>query len=304
MKIEETVPVLRHRGRKTYLPSAPCRFTADGGYVQGCNMELAQRLMQADWSKAAARDPAALGEIGVLFGALVLFLATSFVLARWFCGWVCPLSAIGGALDWLRRMLRLPHLKPARPVKLAYLFSGAGLAGLTLAMARAYPSLDQDGRFLGCKIPLYPFCKICPSQQVCPVASGGPGAYAGLPTWAEWPFFRTAVLALLVIFAASFALGRRLWCRFCPMGMISGLFNRGGLVRLRKDAAKCNRCGVCADVCPMDIDLVRSEMREADVSSYDCVLCLECVARCPRDGCLTLEHAGATTAESRFTGGG
>jgi ferredoxin len=302
MNLSETSPVLGDSSHRTYLPSAPCRFTADGGYVQGCNLELAQRLMQVEWAGVAGRRTDVLGDLEVLFGATLLLLATSFILARWFCGWLCPLSFAGQALDWLRRLLRLPHLKPARPLKLAYLFSGAGLAGLTLAMARAYPSMGADGRFMGCKIPLYPFCKICPSQQLCPVVAGGPGAYAGLPSWAEWPFFRTAVLVLLIAFAASFALGRRLWCRLCPMGMLSGLFNRGGLVRLRKDAQKCNRCGVCADVCPMDIDLVRAEMRRTDVSSFDCVLCLECVARCPRDGCLSLEFAGAAATESRFGG--
>ncbi len=302
MTLNETVPVMRDPARRTYLPSAPCRFTADGGYVQGCNMELAQRIMQLNWGAAAAGQAAELGEAGVLLGAVVLFLIMSFVLARWFCGWLCPLSTLGGVLDWARRKLRLPHLKPVRPVKLAYLFSGAGLAAVTLAMAKAYPHIDGAGRFAGCKIPAFPFCKICPSQQVCPVASGGPGAYPGLPSWSEWPFFRTMVMVLLAVFALSFVLGRRLWCRLCPMGMISGIFNRGGLMKLRKNALKCNSCGVCAEVCPMDIDLVRSQMVGDDVSTYDCVLCLECVAKCPRDACLALEHAGITVTESRYTG--
>ena len=304
MNVSETSPVLQSGSRMTYLPAAPCRFTADGGYVQGCNIEMAQRLMQVDFSKVGARDSAEIGTLTVLLGALIFFLCLSFVAARWSCGWLCPLSSLGGALDWLRRKLGLPHLKPARPVKLAYLFSGAGLLSLTMAMARAYPSVDANERFLGCKLPLYPFCKICPSQQICPVAAAGPANYAGLPTM-DWGFgfFKITVIALLVVFAISFALGRRLWCRLCPMGMISGLFNRGGAVALRKDARKCNSCGVCAEVCPMDIDRVRQEMTDTDVGCYDCVLCLKCVEKCPRDGCLALEHAGVRVVESRFEGG-
>ena len=303
MRLMETSPVLASRRQMTYLPSAPCRFSADGGYVQGCNLEMAQRILQINFGDLARRDTAALGDMALLLGALTTLLIISFIVGRWFCGWLCPLSTLGGILDWVRRRLGAPHLKPAQPVKLAYMFSGISLMSVTMAMAKAYPHLDEQGRFAGCKIPLYPFCKICPGQQICPVAAQGPGGYDGLPTW-EWGFgfFRVACLAVLVLFLVSFMVGRRLWCRFCPIGMVSGIFNRGGLSRLTKVAQKCNRCGVCADVCPMDIDLVRAEMQSENVSSYDCVLCLRCVATCPRDGCLAFEHAGLKVAQSRYDG--
>ena len=305
MNLSETSPVLQSDKRMLYLPSAPCRFTGDGGYVQGCNLEMFQRLMQVDLVAVRRRDPGAVGTLSVVVGAVVLFLTLCFLAGRWCCGWVCPLSTLGGVLDWFRRRLGLPHLKPAQPVKLAYLFSGLSFAGLALVLAKAYPHLDADGKFAGCKIPLYPFCKICPGQQVCPVAAHGLGNYPGIPTW-EWGFgfFRIASVTLLVLFAFSFMASRRLWCRLCPMGMISGLFNRGGALTLAKDPQKCNQCGVCADVCPMDIDLVRAEMQDRNVSSFECVLCLKCVEKCPRDGCLSLEHAGVKVVESRFETGG
>ena len=301
MNISETSPVLQHDQRMLYLPSAPCRFTADGGYVQGCNVEMFQRLMQVDLTAVRRRDPGAVNALAVVMGAVVLLLTLCFLTGRWTCGWLCPLSTLGGILDWLRRKLNLPHLKPAQPVKVAYLFSGLSLAGLTMAMAKAYPHLDAQGKFAGCKIPLYPFCKICPSQQICPVAAHGLSGYPGLPTL-EWGFgfFRMGCISLLALFGVSFLIGRRLWCRLCPMGMLSGCFNRGGMTRLIKEPEKCNRCGVCAEVCPMDIDIVRAEMQHRDVSSFDCVLCLKCVEKCPRDGCLSLEHAGATVTESSY----
>ncbi len=301
MMVSETVPVMRYDWRMLHLPSAPCRFTADGGYVQGCNMELFQRILQLDAGALLRKDEGTISSMSVIAGAVVLFLIISFIAARWMCGWLCPLSAIGGIVDWVRKRFNLPHVKPAQPVKLAFLFSGIGLAGVALAMAKAIPHLDESGRFMGCKIPIYPFCKICPSQQICPVMAGGPAAYPGLPNW-QWGggFFVTCCVALLALFGISFAIGRRLWCRFCPMGMISGLFNRGAAFKLAKDAGKCNRCGVCADVCPMDIDFVRSEMEQSDVGSFDCVLCLRCVDKCPRDGCLSLEHAGVKVVESKW----
>jgi Fe-S-cluster-containing hydrogenase component 2 len=57
---------------------------------------------------------------------------------------------------------------------------------------------------------------------------------------------------------------------------------------------------VCSEVCPADVDLLRAEIHDSNVSSYDCILCLKCVEMCPRDGCLSLEHAGTVVLESRF----
>jgi len=302
--ISDTIPALQNDNRMTYLPSAPCRFSADGGYVHGCNMEMMQRIMQVDWSADGNRTRA-VRETGLLVGALVLFLIVSMIMARWFCGWLCPLSFMGDALDCARRLLRLPHLKPSRPVKLGFLFSGLSLGGIGLVMARVYPYIIRKySDPANCPIPLYPFCKICPSQPICSVVGQAAPENSPLPGLSMgWGYFTTLYVVLLAVFAVSFAAGRRLWCRLCPMGMISGVFNRGGLMTLRKDPQKCNRCGVCAEVCPMDIDLVRSEMQKTDVTCYDCVLCLKCVEKCPRDGCLSLEHAGVKVTESRFAGG-
>ncbi|MFW5857360.1 MAG: 4Fe-4S binding protein [Planctomycetota bacterium] len=301
MNVSEMTPVTQRDDKQLHLPGAVCRFVPDGGYVQGCNIELAQRVLQTDFTAAAAGDAGAAAALHLGLGSLLFFLVLSFLTARWACGWICPLATVGDGIDWCRRKLGLTVYRPSRPVKLAYLFSGIGIGGLTLAMARATAHLDAEGRFAGCKIPIYPFCKICPHQSLCPASMGAPLTLRALPgtEWA-WGFFRYGLVAVAALFLVSFAMGRRLWCRFCPIGMVSGLFNRGGLFRLRKNAEKCNRCGVCREVCPVDIDLVRAEMQHEDVSCYDCHLCLRCVEQCPRDGCLSLEHAGVTVTESRF----
>ncbi|MFA4986714.1 MAG: 4Fe-4S dicluster domain-containing protein [Candidatus Brocadiia bacterium] len=301
--LTETRPVTQNDNRMTYLPSAPCRFSADGGYVQGCNMELLQRIAMLDVAKTVGGDPAAISNMAIVLAALLMFMVIVFLTARITCGWLCPLSTMGSALDYVRRKLRLPYFKPSPAVRSGVFYSGLGLAGLTLLMAKLVPSLDANGYVLGCKIPIYPFCKICPGQQVCPVATQGLAGYPPLPSseWA-WGFFKVFTLLLLVFFLLAFIAARRLWCLFCPMGMLSGIFNRGGMFALAKASGKCNRCGACAEVCPMGIDKVRSEMQNSDVSSYDCVLCLRCVEKCPRNGCLSLTHCGRKITESRFTG--
>jgi len=301
MLIAETVPVLRSEDQVTHLPGAPCRFSADGGYIQGCPLELLQRTAQVNYSKVANEDISETSLLAVALGALVFITILCFVGARWWCGWICPLSALGDIIDWIRRKIGLPHLKPTQPVKLTYLVSGLSLGGFGLLLAKLYPHIDEQGKFVGCKIPIYPFCKICPGQQVCPVASQGPAAYPAPATW-EWlfGFFRIGSLALLGLFLVSFAVGRRLWCHFCPMGMVGGIFNRGGLLKLKKDVRKCNGCGVCNEVCPMDIHSVQEEMEKENVSCFECIYCLKCLDKCPQDGCLSLEFAGHKVAETDF----
>lgn len=295
----ETTPVLRDDNRLAYLPAAPCRFSADGGYVQGCNMEWAQRLLQLDYRKVAAGSVEETSLFAMILAAGVALLVLLFIGARAWCGWVCPLAAAGDVLDCIRRRLGLPHLTPSRPVKITAFASGLSFASFGLLLAAAVPRLDEQGRFLGCKIPLYPFCKICPGQQACPVAARGPAGYPPLPGM-DWMggFFLYAAVGLGLFFVLSFMAGRRLWCRFCPMGMIGGIFNKGGLLALKKAPHRCNGCGVCRNVCPMDIPGVASEMSGTDVSSFDCLYCLNCVAHCPRPSCLRLEFAGQTVTQS------
>ncbi len=305
LNLSETSPVMSAKGDRNYayLPSAPCRFSADGGYIQGCNMEMAQRFLQLNFLKVSGGDVTEMQFMSKILGVFTFFLILALVFARWFCGWLCPLSFIGDIVDRLRRLSGMPHLKPTDPVKIGYIFSGAAISGFALALAKCYPHIDENGKFMGCKIPLYPFCKICPGQQVCPVMSSGLSQYPSLPGWEwVWGSYRIGVVLMLVFFIATFAIGRRLWCYFCPMGMISGIFNRGGMMVLKKEPLKCNHCGVCNEVCPMHIDLVRSEMKNKDVSSYSCLLCLKCVQKCPQDSCLGLEFAGRKITESKYNG--
>lgn len=295
----ETTPVLRDSERLTYLPAAPCRFSADGGYVQGCSMELLQRLLQLDFRKVAAGSVEETSLLSLALGALASLFALLFIGARFWCGWACPLAIAGDAFDRLRVLLHIPHLQTPARLKRAVTDAGFSLGSFGLLLSATIPRLDAEGRFLGCKIPLYPFCKFCPGQQVCPVASSGPGAYPPLPG-REWlgGFFLIAAVTLGLFFVIAFASMRRLFCHFCPMGMIGGMFNRGGLVTLRKTPVRCNGCGICREVCPMDIPEVATEQIHTNVTTSDCIFCLECLAKCPQKDCLHFDFAGRTLVSS------
>lgn len=302
MLITETTPVMRNDNRLVYIPAAPCRFSADGGYVQGCVMELSQRIMQVNYDKIMKNDPSEVSLLAVALAALVSLTVLTYIGARWWCGWICPLSAIGEFFNFVRKSVGLSYIKPARSLKIAAFSSGIALSGFAMNLAYLYTRIDADGKFMGCKIPLYPFCKICPGQQICPVASLGQGPYFALPGM-EWlfGFFRIMIIVLLSFFILGYMTTRRIFCRFCPMGMYGALFNRGALLALKKEVRKCNGCGICNEVCPMDIHVVQEEMKRDDVSDFNCVYCLKCVDNCPQDKCLRFEFAGKKIIESNFT---
>jgi len=68
------------------------------------------------------------------------------------------------------------------------------------------------------------------------------------------------------------------FCRWlCPLAAVLYPFSRIGLFRVRRDAQTCTDCGVCTEVCPMEIPVAR----RTTVHDAHCTACLECVAACP-----------------------
>lgn len=88
------------------------------------------------------------------------------------------------------------------------------------------------------------------------------------------------------IILAAYLGDNRAFCKYlCPVTAFLKPASRFSLMRVRVDAAKCTDCGACARVCPMDVD-VRDGSR-ARKNATECILCLNCVEKCP-NGALKL----------------
>jgi MauM/NapG family ferredoxin protein len=226
-----------------------------------------------------------------LFWSLV-FVALTFILGRFFCGWVCPL---GTTLDGTRRLLFSP--RPDRGVaarwrrgkyyllnallvsslfslNLVGLFDPLSLLYRTLAIV-LYPAFGYGvykGGFtlyrLGPPItyisePLYQFFKatLLPFQ----------------PLVYLLPFFTLALFALIV---AAERVDRRFWCRaFCPLGALYGLIARFSLLR-RRPAALCPDCGDCTEICKM---AAFAPGKPSPHQTAECQLCLRCLEACQKE---------------------
>jgi len=79
----------------------------------------------------------------------------------------------------------------------------------------------------------------------------------------------------------------RAFCKYvCPITAVLKISSRFALLKIAGDTEKCNECGACAKVCPMDIRIPEYIKNGQRVLSTECIFCLECVNACPT-GALT-----------------
>lgn len=178
----------------------------------------------------------------VLIG-LAIIVAAIMLVGRFFCGWVCPMSAV----------LRLSGGRGAESGRVHILAFSAGLASILIASL-----------LLGFPI----FCLICPIGAVSRLlvsALSGAVDLLGI-MWAA------AVLTATVTLIRA-----RRWCNgACPLGAIQALLSYLKLVRIRTGHG-CKECNVCAKVCPLGLEIYKGR----GVDQMSCTTCLKCVAACP-----------------------
>lgn len=200
--------------------------------------------------------------IASLWWAL-LFVGLTFLLGRFFCGWVCPM---GTALDGCRRLLfrKAPDRGVAnrwRRGKYYLLLALLASAPFSLNLVGLFDPLSLLYRSL--TIVFYPaFVYGVEKAGHVLYRLGPPITYVSEPLY---QFFKATVLPFrslayllpfltLLLFAllvAAERVDRRFWCRaLCPLGALYGVIARFCLLR-RKPYALCPDCGDCLEICKM-----------------------------------------------------
>jgi polyferredoxin len=76
----------------------------------------------------------------------------------------------------------------------------------------------------------------------------------------------------------------RAFCKYaCPVSVPLKLGSRFALLKIKGDAAKCNGCQACTQLCPMDIRIPDYTQSGQRVLSTECSLCQTCITVCPRN---------------------
>lgn len=202
--------------------------------------------------------------------AVVIFLTVlgvSLLLRRSFCSWICPVAAVSEC-SWktgfklFRRNLKVPRWLDLVLRSLKYLLLFFFVCSIVLAMpAVALQAFIHSDYHKVADVRLLDFF-----LQITPFALG-------------------VILGLL---ALSLVL-RNPFCRYlCPYGALLGLVALLSPVRVTRDRERCVSCGVCSQVCPSYIDV----MRTSSVTSVECIGCWRCVSHCRAQGALSMRAAG------------
>ena len=219
-----------------------------------------------------------------LLFTLLTFFTFFVVLSKVFCGWICPLGTVQELINKLGRRLNLPlrrfedgSVSKVRPVKWLMLIVLV-LALPLLAGMGVTPHATGDA-----------YCQVCPSRLATTLLTANTDQMA-IRTGSTLDFAFGAIANTLFgfILVAAFAV-RQPFCRICPLLSFNATFQRLSPMRLvKKQHDKCDKCGICAKACPMDIHEIARE-HGAKAFHEDCTLCGRCVEFCPDDGVIQMK---------------
>ena len=197
--------------------------------------------------------------MGIVTGGLIVFallFASSLVVGRLWCGYLCPSGGLQEActlvLPWPLRTRKADWLK-----YLVFLgiFGGIGYA---IWYAGGLKTVDLFYRT---------------ENGISILAAGGIAAFLG-------------PVIMILIFTLVF--GKRgfchTFCPFAPMLMIGrkirNIFGWPAL-QLAAEAERCIGCGICTAGCPMSLD-VNAMVRKGEMENAECILCGNCADTCPQ----------------------
>ncbi|MCX8124993.1 MAG: 4Fe-4S binding protein [Spirochaetes bacterium] len=218
---------------------------------------------------------------------IAIFVGT-FVLGRFFCGWICPLGATIDAADVLVTKEKI-KTNPERFAKVKFLILltsiivailGFNAAGYIDPITIAYRSYE---------LFLYPFVSFIGSE---PLSWILPGYQAR-----DYPFYYYNWAWIALIFFIILALSkllRRFWCRvLCPLGAMYALVSHFSIFRRIVDTSKCVHCGACVKGCRMGAIATDG----VATIEHECIRCFDCLKHCKYDA-ISFEFESPTKVKS------
>ncbi|MBI3210306.1 MAG: 4Fe-4S binding protein [Candidatus Solibacter usitatus] len=201
--------------------------------------------------------------------AMVLFLVfvtSSLLLRKSFCGWLCPVGTLSEYLwslgrETFRRTWTLPKWLDIPLRGLKYL-----LLGFFLYAVVSMTVTDIEG-FLRSPYGLIADVRMLNFFRALSVTAA----------------IIIGLLTIGSVFIANF------WCRYlCPYGALMGLAALLSPLRIRRNKERCIDCAKCAKVCPAQLPVDRL----TQIRSAECMACMSCIAVCPAEGALAMKLPG------------
>lgn len=210
------------------------------------------------------------------FYVVGFLLAVGVLLGRAVCGYLCPFGLIQ----------ELIHKLPTPKFKLPKVFLYVKYVILAVFVL-LLPVVATN--YMGMGKPA--FC-----QYICPAGT----LEGGIPLLSTHPELAETIgslfslkMAILVLTLAGCVVVYRFFCKaMCPLGAIYGLLNKISIYGLHVDRQQCIYCGMCENVCKMDVDPVKAP------DSAECIRCGACADVCPK-GAISLGFRAKACEERR-----
>ncbi|MCL4429802.1 MAG: 4Fe-4S binding protein [Chloroflexi bacterium] len=257
-----------------------------------------------------------------LLYVLIILLAMTLFIGKFYCGWLCPFAFIMDIESLVRKAFKKRYriipdklnksLHQLRYVLLLFFL----LTPIALWFLEPPPDTNfailmvqvLAGPFRPYSIILAPLIPLIVSWTTAPLIINGINfSYPyvqDIITWAGTDIGQTiSVVFVGLTLVGSFFI-RRLWCRFCPTGVSLAVVNRfkgfkwAPMLHIDKDEEKCTKCGVCKRVCPVQVTEVY-EQKGGKIKTSQCMLCARCVEMCPYESTLKVKLGNKTLFKSR-----
>ena len=234
--------------------------------------------------------------------SIVLFVILAIVLARAFCGWICPVPLVSKIRNIFTKT-KASDVKPLSDEEKS-LLKGCSTCGDTTGCNACGKlrgnKLDARHFILGGALVStaafgFPvFCLICPIGLSFATILLVINLFAhGDVTWSL-----LIVPAILILEVVVF----KKWCHnLCPLSALMSLLGKANKTFVPNvDKSKClettkgAHCNLCSKACPEGIDLRGPEFSQAALS--ECIKCRSCVDACPTHA-ITMPFLPAKKAE-------
>lgn len=219
---------------------------------------------------------------GISFYVLGFMALMGVLLGRLLCAFICPF----GFIQDLLHKIPLPQL--SIPPKLDR-FMRYGKYLVLAILVLLLPLLAADS--YGSTIPY--FCKyLCPAGTL---EAGIPLVSMNKPLQAViGRLFAWKMLVLAVVLFCSMRIYRPFCKYLCPLGAFYALFNHFSFYRYYIDRNKCTNCGICSQVCPMNVHPVKTP------NHAECIRCGICKNSCTQHAIQAEKIIGADFKEDNY----